>query len=173
MTVTWLPEVVQPIDGLKNAPQLNTVLLLRGAGHNLTQEIPEGTKDADLTPVQAIEHDTAEFAELLGLKLVAAQSNVEGYLINHLHAARQYGAVLFSPGAYCFSSWVLYDAVAAIKTPVIEVHMANWHSKDNNRKSLIAPVCAGVIAGCGPAGYKMALLRAKELIDERKKEVKQ
>lgn len=78
MTITWLPEVVQPIDGVKNTPQLDTVLLLRGAGHNLAQEIPEGTNDADLTPVQAIERDTAVFAESLGLKLVAAQSNIEG-----------------------------------------------------------------------------------------------
>ena len=47
------------------------------------------------------------------------------------------------------------------------------HAKENNRKSLIAPVCAGVIVGCGPVGYKMALLRAKELIDEKKQASKQ
>ena len=103
MSVTWLPENVNPVDGFKNAFQPDTVLLLRGAGHNLMQYIPEGTPEADLTPLQTVERDATAFAESMGLKLVTSQTNIEGkhsfvsskplmsgsgYLINHLHAAR-------------------------------------------------------------------------------------
>ncbi|KAH8827592.1 3-dehydroquinate dehydratase [Flagelloscypha sp. PMI_526] len=171
MPCTWLPEIVNPRDGFVNSKQQDTVLLLRGPGHNIMSERPDNVKEEDLTPNQLIEDRAAKTAESMGLKLVAAQSNVEvlsGYLINHLHAARQYGAIIFSPGAYCHYSYALYDALKVVKTPCIEVHIGNMYAAEDFRKSVLAPVTAGIIVGCGPIGYEMALLRAKELIEQNK-----
>ena len=70
-----------------------------GPGHNLFRERSDGADEASLTKLQTIEEWLSKEAEAAGLKLYAAQSNVSGYLVNHIHAARRYGAIIFSPGA--------------------------------------------------------------------------
>ncbi|KAH8828732.1 3-dehydroquinate dehydratase [Flagelloscypha sp. PMI_526] len=185
MLCTWLPEIANPRDGFVNNKQPDTVLLLRGPGHNITSERPDNTKEEDLTPNQFVEDRAAKTAELMGLKFVAAHSNVEGYLINHLHAARQYGAIIFSPGAYYHympivsasfpglsrvspDSYALYDTIKVVKTPCIEVHIGNMYAAEDFRKSVLAPVTISIIIGCGPINYEMAILKAKELIEQNK-----
>lgn len=88
------------------------------------------------------------------------QSNHEGVLVDELNKAASGGvdAVVFNPGAYAHSSYALRDAVAALKIPVVEVHITNVHAREEfRRRSLIAPVCRGVVTGLGRRGYDLAV----------------
>lgn len=87
------------------------------------------------------------------------QSNVEGELINKLHEVGfSYDGIIMNAGAYTHTSVAISDAVAAIKTPVIEVHISNIHAREEYRHlSLITAHCAGMITGFGMKGYEMAL----------------
>lgn len=87
------------------------------------------------------------------------QSNVEGELINELHRVGfDYDGIILNPGGYTHTSVAIGDAVAAIKTPVIEVHISNVHAREEFRKhSFISDKAAGSIIGMGLPGYEMAL----------------
>jgi 3-dehydroquinate dehydratase-2 len=87
------------------------------------------------------------------------QSNVEGELINKLHEVGfDYDGIIFNAGGYTHTSVAIADAVAAIKTPVIEVHISNVHAREEYRhQSLMAKNCVGVITGLGMQGYELAL----------------
>lgn len=93
------------------------------------------------------------------VRLEFYQSNVEGELINKLHEVGfSHDAIIFNPGAYTHTSVALGDAIAAIKTPVIEVHISNIFRREEFRHvSYTAPYCAGVIGGFGLQGYELAL----------------
>jgi 3-dehydroquinate dehydratase-2 len=87
------------------------------------------------------------------------QSNVEGELINELQRVGfEYDGVVFNPGGYTHTSVAIGDTVAAIKTPVIEVHISNVHAREEFRRhSYVSPHAVGVIAGLGLQGYAHAL----------------
>ena len=87
------------------------------------------------------------------------QSNVEGELIN---ALQRYGfeadGIIMNPGGYTHTSVAIGDAIAAIKTKVIEVHISNVHAREDFRKiSHVSAKAAGVIAGLGLDGYRLAV----------------
>ena len=88
------------------------------------------------------------------------QSNLEGELINKLHEGGfSYDAILLNAGGYTHTSVALSDAVAAIDTPVIEVHISNIYAREEFRqKSLLSPNCQAVICGLGLNSYKAALV---------------
>ena len=88
------------------------------------------------------------------------QSNSEGLLIDKLHEAGfSYDGIILNAGAYTHTSLAIADAIAAINTPVVEVHISNVHAREEYRhKSMIAKNCCGVIAGFGLNSYKLALL---------------
>ncbi len=87
------------------------------------------------------------------------QSNVEGELINKIQEVGfSYHGILLNAGGYTHTSVALRDAIAAIKTPVIEVHISNIYAREEFRQiSLISAVCKGVISGFGLESYVLAL----------------
>jgi 3-dehydroquinate dehydratase II len=87
------------------------------------------------------------------------QSNVEGELINKIHEVGfSFDGILLNAGAYTHTSVAIHDAIAAIKTPVIEVHISNVYAREEFRhKSLITSKCKGLITGFGMEGYAMAI----------------
>jgi 3-dehydroquinate dehydratase-2 len=87
------------------------------------------------------------------------QSNVEGELINKLHEVGfDYDGIILNAGGYTHTSVALADAIAAIKTPVIEVHISNIFAREEFRHvSLLAKHCKGAISGFGLASYQLAL----------------
>ncbi|WP_158961077.1 type II 3-dehydroquinate dehydratase [Myroides fluvii] len=87
------------------------------------------------------------------------QSNSEGVLIDKLHEVGfSYDGIVFNAGAYTHTSIALGDAIAAIQTPVIEVHISNTQAREEFRKtSKLAPYCQGVILGFGLKSYALAL----------------
>ena len=87
------------------------------------------------------------------------QSNVEGELINKLHdIGFDFDLIIINAGGYSHTSVAISDAIASIKTRVIEVHISNIYSREEYRtKSLLSKNCSGVICGFGLDSYKLAL----------------
>jgi len=87
------------------------------------------------------------------------QSNVEGELINKLHEIGfSYDGVVLNAGAYTHTSVAIADAIAAINTPVIEVHISNVYKREEFRHhSMLAASCKGVIAGFGLDSYRLGV----------------
>ena len=93
------------------------------------------------------------------LHLKYYQSNVEGELINEIQQIGfDYDGIILNPGGYTHTSVALGDAIAAIKTPVIEVHVSNVHAREEFRKlSHVSGKAVGSIFGLGLKGYELAL----------------
>ncbi len=93
------------------------------------------------------------------LELHYFQSNVEGEIVNTLHAAGfDFDGIVLNAGAYTHTSVAIHDAIGAIKTPVVEVHISNVYAREEFRhKSLITSKCAGMITGFGMESYALAL----------------
>ncbi len=105
-------------------------------------------------------------AEELGLVLDIRQSNHEGHLIDWLHEAQatRAKAVILNPGGYGHTSVALHDAVKAIRTPVIEVHLSDPETRESFRHSdLVALAATQLIKGQGARGYVLALDAAARL----------
>ncbi len=87
------------------------------------------------------------------------QSNIEGELINKLHECGfTFDGIIFNPGGYTHTSVAIGDAVAGIKTPVIEVHISNIFAREEFRHtSFVAPHAKGSICGLGLDGYRLAI----------------
>jgi len=88
------------------------------------------------------------------------QSNVEGEIVNKIH---QFGfnsdGIIINAGAYTHTSVAIRDAIAGVKTTVVEVHISNTLTREDFRhKSLIGPVCKGCIMGFGLDSYRLAVL---------------
>ena len=87
------------------------------------------------------------------------QSNVEGEIVNKLQEVGfNYDGIILNAGAYTHTSVAIHDAIGAIKTPVVEVHISNVYAREAFRhQSLITSKCVGLITGFGLASYTMAL----------------
>ena len=106
---------------------------------------------------------TEYFAELVvrfqSFNLEYFQSNVEGEIINKLHQTGfNYDGIILNAGAYSHTSVAIADAIRAISTTVIEVHISNIFTREEYRhQSLIAPACKGIISGFGLDSYRLAI----------------
>ena len=87
------------------------------------------------------------------------QSNIEGELVNEIQRAGfDADGIVLNPAAYTHTSVAIGDAVAAIKSPVVEVHISNVHAREDFRKlSHISAKAAGSIFGLGLKGYELAV----------------
>ena len=96
------------------------------------------------------------------------QSNVEGELINKLHEVGfSADGIVFNGGGYTHTSVAISDAIAAINTPVVEVHISNIHAREEFRHlSLITKECAGMITGFGLAGYDLGITYIKTYLNQ-------
>ncbi|MFD1786924.1 type II 3-dehydroquinate dehydratase [Sphingomonas floccifaciens] len=96
----------------------------------------------------------------LDLEIDLRQSNHEGHLVDWLHEAQARGAkaVLLNAGAFTHTSIALHDAIKAIRTPVIEVHLSNPHTREDFRHvSFVGRAAKGTVAGFGATSYMLAL----------------
>ena len=135
------------------------VLVLQGPNLNLL-----GEREPELygtTTMEQLHAMIAAHAAPLGITTVAHQSNHEGQLIDWIHERRRWMAgLIINPGALTHYSYALRDAIAAVHTRAIEVHLSDIQAREPWRKvSVIAEVCEAQIAGKGPRGYLEALER--------------
>lgn len=133
------------------------ILLLNGPNLNLL-----GTREPEVYGSESLDDVVAALRSYAGerdVELRAVQSNSEGALIDALHEARTSAAgVIFNPGGYTHTSVALRDAISAIELPVIETHLSNVHARERFRhRSMLAPVCLGVVSGFGRDSYFVAL----------------
>ncbi len=131
------------------------VIIINGPNLNLL-----GTREKSIYGNMSFEEYFEKLKERFGdIDLEYYQSNVEGELINKLHEVGfSYDGIVFNGGGYTHTSVAISDAIAAIKTPVAEVHISNIHAREEFRHlSLITKECAGMITGFGMKGYDMAL----------------
>lgn len=132
------------------------ILIINGPNLNLLgtrepQHYGTGTMDSVLDALKS-QYPRVEFDYY--------QSNVEGFLIDRLHKTLEEpcDGVVLNAGGYTHTSVALRDAIAAIKVPVVEVHISNVHSREEFRhRSLISAVCKGVICGFGLASYRLGV----------------
>jgi 3-dehydroquinate dehydratase II len=98
------------------------------------------------------------------LELHYYQSNVEGELVNKLHEIGfTFDGIIINAGAYTHTSVAIHDALGAIKTPAVEVHISNVYAREEFRhKSLITSKCIGMLTGFGMEGYSLALMFLKD-----------
>ena len=136
---------------------MKSVLLLNGPNLNML-----GKRDphiyGDIT-LAGIEKICLAKGTQLGISVTCAQSNHEGVLVDHIHAAQdsQDGIVL-NPGAYTHTSIALMDAIASVDVPVVEIHLSNIYAREPFRRhSCLAPAVMGQIAGFGANGYELAI----------------
>lgn len=143
------------------------ILIINGPNLNLLGKREPGVYGSD--SLEEIQREISEKAKQIGAEVDFFQSNHEGAIIDALHEAMDsYDGVVLNAGAYTHYSYAIRDAIAAIKIPVVEVHMSNVNSRDEFRHtSVIAPVCAGTIAGFGKNSYILGLRAAAEIAWER------
>jgi len=130
------------------------VLVLHGPNLNLL-----GTREPGVygrVNLAEVDRKLREHARRRGDSVECRQSNHEGQLIDWLQGAERerFAGVVMNPGAFTHYSIALRDAVAAIKLPVVEVHLSNVHAREEFRRhSVIAGVARGQISGFGPQSY--------------------
>ena len=139
---------------------MKKILLVHGPNLNLTGIREPGIYGRN--SLAAINEEVVLKCERLGMLCSVFQSNSEGALIDRLHAAMDdCDGIIINAGAYTHYSYALRDAISAVRLPTVEVHMSNIR-----HLSVIAPVCAGSIAGFGKNSYLLAVDAIKAILDE-------
>ena len=144
---------------------MKKVLLIHAPNLNPTGLREPGIYGTDT--LASINAEVVDKCAKLNMDCSVFQSNSEGALIDRIHAAREdCDAIIFNAGAYTHYSYALRDAIAAVRLPCIEVHMSNVHAREEFRHhSVLAPVCAGVIAGFGKHSYLLAVDAVKAILE--------
>lgn len=132
--------------GLLNGPNLNLL----------------GTREPEIYGSRSLDdivEDLRRYAGDRGAELRDHQSNVEGHLVDAIQEAMTWAdGIVFNPGGYTHTSVALRDAIAGSGLPVVEAHLSNVHAREDFRhRSLLTPVCMGVVAGFGEASYRLAI----------------
>jgi len=143
---------------------MKKILVMLGPNLNMVGVREKGIYGEETA--QSISEQIKSFADEQGFSVEIYQSNHEGDLIDKIHAARGiFDGVVINAGALTHYSYALRDAIACVKIPFVEVHMSNIHAREEFRHtSVIAPVCAGQIAGFGKNSYFLAITALKDLM---------
>ena len=143
---------------------MKKILILLGPNLNMVGVREKGIYGDE--GAAGIEEQIKAYADSKGYEADVFQSNYEGALIDRIHASKDvYNGVVINAGALTHYSYALRDAIACVKIPFVEVHMSNIHAREEFRHtSVIAPVCAGQIAGFGKNSYFLAIEALKDLM---------
>ena len=135
---------------------MKKILILNGPNLNL-----QGKRDVKVYGTTTFEEYTASLAELYAdrVEFDYFQSNIEGELINAVHqSVGRYDGIVLNAGGYTHTSVALRDAISAVSTPVVEVHISSILAREEFRHiSMIAPVAKGSIMGFGLDSYRLGV----------------
>lgn len=135
---------------------MKKILILNGPNLNL-----QGKRDTDIYGTTTFEEYTATLAERFTGRAAFDyfQSNIEGELINAIHSSvGVYDGIVLNAGGYTHTSVALRDAISAVSTPVVEVHISSILAREEFRHiSMIAPVAKGSIMGFGLDSYRLGV----------------
>jgi 3-dehydroquinate dehydratase-2 len=134
---------------------LKKIVIINGPNLNLL-----GKREPDVYGSEGFDSFFAQLQkEYTEVELAYFQSNIEGELINAIQdAGNTADGIILNPAGYTHTSVAIGDAIAAIKVPVVEVHISNIHAREEFRKlSHVSAKAKGTIAGLGLEGYKLAL----------------
>jgi len=140
------------------------ILIIHGPNLNLL-----GSRETAVYGVETLEEINSQcenLAKELGVSVEIRQSNSEGEIIDLIQRAPKTAkGILINPGAYTHYSYAIRDALAAVKLPIVEVHLSNIHAREDFRHvSVTAPVAAGQISGLGAQSYLLGLRAVVELV---------
>ena len=119
-----------------------------------------GTRETDVYGSESFEHYFQKLRKKYeNVDFDYFQSNIEGDLINEIQrAGMKMDGIILNPGGYSHTSVAIGDAIAAVKTPVVEVHISNIDAREEFRKlSHVSAKCKGTISGLGLKGYALAV----------------
>lgn len=133
---------------------MKKILIINGPNLNLL-----GIREPQIYGTRTMEQCLEHLASICETEYF--QSNSEGEIIDRLQSAgfdtEEYAGIVLNAGAYTHTSLAIADAIAAIELPVVEVHISNvWAREPERHRSLLSPVCRGVIAGFGLDSYRLA-----------------
>ena len=144
---------------------MKKILVINGPNLNLL-----GKREVEIygkTSLKDIEIKTKEFSKDNDLDIEFKQSNEESEMINWIQDCMKnnYSGLLINAGAYTHTSIAIFDALKAIKVPIVEIHLSNIHKREEFRKkSFISEVADGVIFGFGSYSYILAVMAMKDLL---------
>jgi 3-dehydroquinate dehydratase-2 len=142
-----------------------TVVVLHGPNLNaLGKREPEIYGSHTL---ESINEQLQQLASELGVEIFIQQHSSEGALIDAIHAAgERERAILINPGAYTHYSYAVRDALASVSVPKVEIHLTNIYAREPfRRRSVIAPVVDGTVAGFGADSYLLGLRAVAAILD--------
>ena len=135
---------------------MKKILILNGPNLNL-----QGKRDVEIYGTTTFEEYTATLAERYKgrAEFDYFQSNIEGELINAIHSSVGcYDGIVLNAGGYTHTSVALRDAISAVATPVVEIHISSILAREEFRHtSMIAPVAKGSIMGFGLDSYRLGV----------------
>ncbi|MBQ4560910.1 MAG: type II 3-dehydroquinate dehydratase [Clostridia bacterium] len=135
------------------------ILVINGPNINMLGKREPGIYGAET--MESVNDRLAKEAAELGCEIEFYQSNIEGEIVTRIQQTRDVcDGIIINPAAYTHTSVAIRDALSAVDTPAIEVHISNIHKREEFRhKSLTAPACMGQICGLGTDGYILALYK--------------
>ncbi len=147
---------------------MKKILVINGPNLNLL-----GEREVEIygkTSLEDIENETRKFAKINKIDVEFKQSNEESEIINWIQGCMKnnYKGLLINAGAYTHTSIAIFDALKAIKIPIVEIHLSNIHKREEFRKkSFISEVADGVIFGFGSYSYILAIMAINNLLTNK------
>ncbi len=118
--------------------------------------------------LEEIHQQMKAFADANNMEIEFFQSNLEGEIVDKIQECLgDADGIIINAAAFTHTSIAIRDAIAAVQLPTIEVHLSNvYRREDFRQKSMLAPVCAGVITGFGPFSYHLAMVAMRQIFNE-------